>query len=185
MRSLIVSWVAAVIITAGCTGSSNPKAVSPSVVPSTAAPRSDVSNPPAASTSSATVTPTALLLSACKFLSPTVPADQTRIAPPGSDVPASLARYSGAWEGLWGNLNASTFVVRALTPTGGTALYVFTGTASNMMLVAQPDGSLKSGNGLFLWTMNPDNTLDGKLFNQGGQRHNDALRTFGIASEGR
>lgn len=130
---------------------------------------------PAATATSKPAPPTPTSVPAgptCAYLSP---GTTFTVTLPAADVPAALAAYSGAWEGLWGGSAASpsALIVRSVTATRVEATYVFQGVASVMNMnvtAARPAGPLTFGDSvLFTWTLSPDGTRLGGTRTSAGQ----------------
>jgi hypothetical protein len=80
---------------------------------------------------------------------------------PSADVPSTIARFVGVWEGAWsangdGTGPGSALIVQSITTTRATTVYVF-GSAAPVEWSVEADGSLQqAGNIAFVWTLSSD-----------------------------
>lgn len=60
---------------------------------------------------------------ASSLIQPTPLPETLNIVPPGSDVPAEIAAFSGIWEGIWNNGRSATIAIEEINPPEVIAIY--------------------------------------------------------------
>lgn len=80
------------------------------------------------------------------------------IKQPSATIPASLAAYSGIWQGKWGGKIPSTLIVNEITPFSVYTIYIFNGVSQEYSFKVNSEGFISPP---LFWRMSKDDTLIG------------------------
>jgi hypothetical protein len=86
---------------------------------------------------------------------PQLPA-HTKVIPPSSDVPRSIATFSGVWKGRWGDILPSILVVENIAASGDArVIYAWGGNVSLKIRSGSLEASASIKNGVLVFGQNP------------------------------